>query len=173
MMARLQPSCEQNIATRMFLRFFIAYFLLILPVLALVSMLSLPVSLSRVGSVQFWFVPLSLLGGFLTICKPYLLVLTAFKAYYDTALIHSFFGAFRSLERGFWVFNATLAYLIFSVLLFCVSSSKACLFSTGSSERDSSLLFSAKCLHFLTECALICALSLTLYYLWPQLAALF
>ena len=173
MMPRLQPSCEQNLAPRIFLRFFIGYFLSLFPVFALISAISLPISTARAGWVQFLFVPLALLGGFLTISKPYLLALTAAKVFYDVALAHSFFGNFRTLERGFFVFNATLAYLIFSVLLFCFASSKACLFSIESSGRDANLLFSAKCLHFLGECALICALSLTLYFLWPQLSALF
>ncbi len=172
MQPRLQPTTKQNVAARLFLRYFLFYFAWVLPLSLLVFRLGLSVSRADVGFVQLLLVLLALLGGFLTVSKPYLLVLCAVKAYFDATLLCTVVRACSSLGGAFLSFNALLLYLVFSLVLFCLAAARASVFSFDCPVRDFSLIFSRKCLQFLTECAFLSALSLTLYYIWPQLLAM-
>ncbi len=170
MQPRLQPTTQSNVSARLFLRYFLFYFAAALSFLLLFIGRTPTAPQQEIGFLQLVFVLLALLGGFLTVSKPYLLILTGIKAFFDVSLLRSLL---QTDGLRFLSFNALLFYLLFSFVLFCLAAARASLFSFQGFARDFSLLFSRKCLVFLAECILIAALSLTLYYIWPQLLALF
>ena len=173
MQTRIQPTTKQNVAARLFFRYFLCYFACVLLFGVLSTRLVPAVSRTEVGSVQLLLALLALLGGFLTISKPYLLLLCMGKALYDVC-------AFRMLMADFSIhgggallaFNALVLYGIFSLLLFCLCAARASLFSFDCTARDFTLILSRPCLRFLGEAVFLAALSLSLYYLWPQLSAM-
>ena len=84
-MKKREPTTDTNATSRLFLRFFLCY-LLPVPVAVLCAVRGLlDLSLDAVGTVEFCFIPLSLLGALLTVTKPYLIVLTVIKSFYDVA----------------------------------------------------------------------------------------
>ncbi len=159
-------------AARLFLRFFLCYFVVLFLCLPLLSGLGISPEAGAVGLVGLIFVLLALLGGFLTVSGPYLLALSAAKAYYDASLLQTLISLCQARTIGFWSFNAALIFLVFSLMLYCVAAGRACVFSFHATERDLSLLLSRRCFRFLVEAALLATLSLTLYFLWPQLIVL-
>ena len=87
-MKKREPTSGTNATSRLFLRFFLSY-LIITPVAILTAMRGLlNLDLERAGLVEFSFIPLSLLGAFLTVTKPYLIVLAFIKSFYDVALLY-------------------------------------------------------------------------------------
>ena len=172
MQPRLQPTSEANIRTRLFLRFFLLYFGGALLTLALFGRGFLLAGAKDFALTEFLFVPLSLLAAVLTLAKPYLLVLTLVKAFCDTAFLMQLFRGVRGGSGSFWGFNAHLLYLSFTLLLFCLAASYACLFSFHSTKRDAGLLFSLHFIKFLARAAFLASLALLLYFLFPQIKAL-
>lgn len=133
---------------------------------------TLPVPDADVGLVQFLFIPLALLAAFLTLGKPYSLILAGIKSFYDMALLLFLFRTVRGHSNAFLAFNASMLYVVFSLLLFCMALARASLFTYDTKERDLQLLLSRHFLGFLFESLLFVALALSLYYLWPSLLAI-
>ena len=173
MQTRVRPTTDKNVISRLFFRFFLCYFIAGAAAALFAARGVLWDPPEQAGKTEFLFVLLALLGSVLTLAKPYLLLLTAVKAFFDVALLASLLPAVRGLSRGFLTFNACLCYVIFSLALFCTAAARSCLFSAEGSERDLRLLCSRRFLVYLAEAVLFAALALTLYFLWPQLTALF
>ena len=168
-----EPTNSENVTSRLFFRFFLCY-LIAAPVAWLLAVRgTLPIRLETVGTAEFLFIPLALLGALLTVTKPYLLALTAIKAFYDVALLYRLTGWVRLGTIGFLPWNACLLLLILSLLLFAVAAARAELFSFLTAARDTRLLLSKPFGKFLIEALIFLALGITLYYLWPQLMAKF
>ena len=169
----LQPTNSRNVTSRLFFRFFICY-LATVPVAALSHTRGvLSFSVSSVGMVETVFVMLALLGALLTIAKPYLYALTLAKAFYDGILLCTVTAWARAGSIGILSWNACFLMLILSLLLFAVTAARAELFAFLTTARDTRLLFSRRFAKFLAEAMVLLALSLSLYYLWPQILAKF
>lgn len=173
MQTRVRPTTDQNVVSRLFFRFFLCYFAAGAAAILFAARGVLRNPPEQAGKTEFAFILLALLGSVLTLSKPYLLLLTAAKAFFDVALLSSLLPAARGLSNGFLTFNACLFYVIFSLALFCTAAARSCLFSFEGSERDLRLLCSRRFLIYLAEAVVFAALALTLYFLWPHLAALF
>ena len=169
---RVPSTTAQNVVSRLFLRFFLCYFAGCMMALLLCSRLEFSISRGDVGLSQFLFIPLALLSAFLTLGKPYALVLTGVKAFYDVSLLRALVSVFRTVSNGFLAFNAGLLYVIFSLVLFCMASVRALLFACDVKGRDLQLIFSRRFAVFLGEVLLFTALALSLYYLWPSLLSI-
>lgn len=170
-MKKREPTSSTNVTSRLFLRFFLSY-LIITPVAVLCAMRGLlNPDLECVGLVEFGFIPLSLLGAFLTVTKPYLIVLTLIKSFYDATLLYQVSQWVRLGAIGLLPFNACLFILIFSIILFCLTAARAELFSFLHSARDIQLILSRPFGAYLLEILLFTALALSLYYLLPELFA--
>ena len=168
-MKKREPTNNTNAATRLFLRFFLTYFLCV-PIAILSAMRALiPLDLTRAGLIEFLFIPLALLGAFLTVTKPYLIVLAAIKSFYDIALLYQVTQWVRIGAIGILPWNACLLILIFSIVLFCLTASRAELFSFLHPARDIQLILSRPFGSYLLEMLLFTALALSLYYLLPEL----
>ena len=172
MQTRLPPTTEKNVAARLFLRFFLCYFVTAIAAFFLFRHAAPMLPSDHLGKLQFSLVLLALLGAVLTLSKPYLLILTAVKAFFDIRWLTAVTQALPSLAGGFWAFNACFFYLAFSLFLFCTAAARACLFASNSIMRDTQLLFSKKFAVYLIETVFFAALALSLFYIWPQLEAL-
>ena len=159
---------EKNLDLRLFFRFFVCYFCCFaFSFSALTNVLPAP-DATRFGMNSFLMILLAILGAVLTLTKPYLLLLTLTKSFFDAATLH-FVAARLRIAGGFWSFNAWLFYLVFSLLLFCAAAARACRFSAESTARDAALLFSRRFFCFCGEALLLIALGAILYVIWPQL----
>jgi hypothetical protein len=168
-MRKREPTNGTNATSRLFLRFFLAY-LLTAPVAILIATNGLlDLNLKRVGLIEFFFIPLSLLGAFLTVTKPYLIILSVIKSFYDVALLYRVSQWARLGAIGILPWNACLLLLIFSLILFCFSAARAELFSFLHTQRDLRLILSRPFGAYLLEMLLFTALALSLYYLMPEL----
>ena len=168
-MKNREPTHKGNAASRLFLRFFLCYVLTAPVAILCAARNMLGLSTAQVGRIEFCFIPLALLGAFLTVTKPYLIVLTVIKAFYDAAFLYhvsqwALLGAIQILP---W--NAFLLIIIFSMLLFLFAAARAELFSFLYPARDIHLILSRPFALYLLEVVLFCALALSLYYLMPQL----
>ena len=165
-------SSKENIATRLFLRFFLCYFAAILLGFCLFWHHAPSVTISGVGAVEAVFVALALVAAFLTVSNPYLSSLICCKAFYDAAALCTVFnGALQGAAR-FWYANAVLFYFVSTLLLFCAGASRACLFSFLSTGRDLTLLLSRRTLIYFLHALLILAACVLLYFIWQALVAL-
>lgn len=168
-MKKREPTNGTNATSRLFLRFFLTY-LLTAPVAILFATRELlELNIEQSGAVEFFFVPLSLLAAFLTITKPYLIVLAVIKSFYDVALLYQVSQWVRLGAIGILPWNACLLILIFSLILFCFAAARAELFSFLHTERDIHLILSRPFGAYLLEMLLFTALALSLYYLMPEL----
>ncbi|MBQ8357166.1 MAG: hypothetical protein IJX39_05090 [Clostridia bacterium] len=168
-----EPTDGDNVTSRLFLRFFICY-LIATPVAVLCALRGvLQVSFERAGLVEFLFVPLALLGALLTVTKPYLLLLSAAKAFYDVAILYQVTQWTRLGAIGILPWNACFFLLVFSLLLFSLAAARAELFSFLCTARDTRLIFSRPFGRYLLEGLLFTALALSLYYLVPEILATF
>ena len=119
-MRKREPTNGSNATSRLFLRFFLCY-LLTAPVAVLCAMRGLlDLIPQKSGTVEFFFIPFALLGAFLTVTKPYLIILTVIKSFYDVTFLYQvsqwvFLGAI-----GILPWNACFFILIFSMILFSV-----------------------------------------------------
>ena len=172
-MKKREPTSGTNATSRLFLRFFLSY-LIITPVAILTAMRGLlNLDFERAGLVEFSFIPLSLLGAFLTVTKPYLIVLAFIKSFYDVALLYQVSQWVRLGVIGILPWNACLLILIFSIILFCLAAARAELFSFLHPARDIQLILSRPFGAYLLEILLFTALALSLYYLMPELLSTF
>lgn len=168
-MKKREPTNDTNATSRLFLRFFLCY-LLTVPVAVLCAVRGLlDLSLDTVGTVEFCFIPLSLLGALLTVTKPYLIVLTVIKSFYDVAFIYQVTRWALLGAIGLLPWNACFLILVFSMILFCFSAARAELFSFLYPARDAKLILSRPFGGYLLEILLFSALALSLYYLIPEL----
>ena len=120
--------------------------------------------------MQLVFTVLAFLGAFLTVSLPFLHILCVIKAFFDTALVLQLLYLLGGRSPKMLLFNICLLYLTFSLLIFCYFAARAALFAYFVPGRDMHLIFSSDFLLFFA-CAVIClALSVILYYIWPQLA---
>ena len=174
MRTRVRPTTGKNVAARLFFRFFLCYFLsgAFAAALAARGALWRSFDYARAGRAEFVFVLLALLGSVLTLSKPYLLLLTAAKAFFDVALCAALLPLLRAGGHVFLTSNACFLYLVFSLTLFCMAAARSCLFSFSGAERDLRLLCSKRFLLYLVEALFFAALALSLYFIWPQLSAL-
>lgn len=121
------------------------------------------------GRVQLLFLALALLGAFSIVSRPYLLLLTAIKAFFDVGVMSRVIEATAGVKGGFFAVNAAFFLVVIALLVFCTAAAKACLFSFFAKRRDAALLFSRECLSFLTEAVLFLAISFLLCLLWQQI----
>lgn len=169
---RREPTTGENAVSRLFLRFFLCY-LLAAPVALMIALRGVWVpTVSEAGAPLFFFVPLALLGALLTVTKPYLLVLTVLKAFYDVGLLYSITLWTRQGYGGLLPWNASFLLIVFSLLLFCIAAACAELFSFLHPARDARLLFSRPFGRYLIESLLFAAIALSAYFLWPQICNL-
>lgn len=168
-MKKREPTNTVNAPSRLFLRFFLAYALTV-PIALLFAVRGLmALNLSQAGLVEFFFIPLSLLGAFLTVTKPYLIILALIKSFYDVALLYQVSQWVRLGAIGILPWNACFLLLVFSVILFCMTAARAELFSFLHPARDLQLVLSRAFGSYLLEMLLFTALALSLYYLMPEL----
>lgn len=162
------PTGAQNATSRLFLRFMLCYwavFFLALPLLR--DRAALP--LNELGAMQLAAVALALLGAFLTVSKPYLLLLTACKACLDASLLFWITQSVQNGALGLLQWNAAFFLTAFSAVLLALAASLAQWFSFSTALRDVRLLFSRSFGRFLLRASLYLAAALLLYFLWPQL----
>ena len=173
MNAKREPTSKENATLRLFLRFSLCY-LLSCPVAVLFAARGVLQAIpDRVGAVEFLFVPLALLGALLTVTKPYLILLSMGKAFYDISVLYSVTRWAKQGVIGILPWNACFFLTVFSLLLFLAAAARAELFSFLNTARDIRLIFSRPFGYYLLEILLFTALSLSLYYLFPQLYTTF
>lgn len=170
---RLQPTTAKNVAARLFFRYFLCYFAAITVAFFFRVRGMLPQPPAHAGLGECVFVFLCLQAALSTVAKPYLLVLTVIKAFYDLAWFSDLVQKSSFTMQNILAFNACFFYLVFSLLLFSVAAARSCIFTAESTERDIRLLLSRRFFSFLIEALIISALALVLYFIWPPLAALF
>lgn len=168
-----QPTNGQNVTSRLFFRFFACYAIAAPAAMLWASRRDVTVSIGSVGTIETAFIFLALLGAILTVTKPYLILLTLIKAFYDGRLLFKITAWARFGCMGILSWNACFFLLILSLLLFAMTAARAELFAFMVTSRDTRLLLSRPFAKFLAEAAILLALSLSLYYLWPHLLAKF
>lgn len=163
------PTNGENVATRLFFRFFLCYFAAA-PIGYLLAIRGITaIQANTAGKVEFLLIPLALLGGLLTVTKPYLLILTAVKAFFDTALLYRVTVWARTDLIGLLPWNICFLMVVLSLLLFAFAAARAELFTFWNTKRDAQLIFSRAFGRFLTEIILFLAIALSQYYLWPTI----
>ncbi len=168
-----EPTNSENATSRLFFRFFLCY-LLITPVAWLLAARGmLHVNFDNVGQIELVFIPLALLGALLTVTKPYLLLLTACKAFFDVSVLYRVTQWARLGCIGFLPWNACLLLLILSLLLYALAAARAELFAFLTPTRNARLLLSRAFIRLFAEGLFFFALALSFYYTWPQLLAKF
>lgn len=173
MNTKREPTNGENVTSRLFVRFFLCY-LISAPVAWLLAMRGgLNFDITQIGTVEFLFIPLALLGGLLTVSKPYLLALSVGKAFFDMSFLYRMTVWTRMGNLGFLPWNACFFLLVFSLLLFAFSAARGALFSFLTTARDARLIFSRPFGGFMLEVLVFTALALTQYYLWPQILTKF
>jgi len=168
-MKKRGPTDQTNVASRLLLRFVIAY----LPAIPLSWILATrgvaDIAPETVGQIEFWLIPLALLGAFLTVSKPYLLLLSFGKGFYDTALLYRVTMLASEGSLGILPWNACFLLILLSLLLFALAAARAQLFSFSSKSRDLRLLCTGSFWLYLFECIFFLALAFSLTVLWPRL----
>ena len=168
MRRKLEPTSGENVLSRLFLRYFLC-FLCAVPFALLPARWDLlPFRAETVGTVDFLFIPLAALAAVLTVTKPYLLLLTVLKSFYDVSVLYRISVLTRRYRSGVLPWNACFFLLVFSLLLYCTAAARAHHFSFTATARDTALLLSRPFGRFLLETIFLVAISLALLYLWPQ-----
>ncbi|MBE6701848.1 MAG: hypothetical protein E7585_00330 [Ruminococcaceae bacterium] len=164
-----EPTNSENVTSRLFLRFFLAY-IAACPIAWLLAAKGITdVSTETVGQVEFFFIPLALLGAILILSKPYLLLLSFFKGFFDAVLLFRVTQWTKAGLVGLLSWNACFCLIVFSLLLFALASARAQFFSFANQERDLKLLRSGGFWLYLFEALFFLALAFSLYELWPRL----
>lgn len=154
---------------RLFVRFFIAY-LFALPLAVPLSLKGAPtLSAAHVGFLEFIFIPLALFGALLIFSKPFLWLLAFCKGAFDTVLLLRVTQMARSGQIGILPWNACVALIALSFLLFTLAAARAQLFACTTTKRDLRLLRSGGFWLYLIEALLFLILAYSLYVLWPEL----
>ena len=164
------PTTSANAAVRLFLRFLLCY-LAAVPIGVLLAARHCNAEADRMGTMVLLFVSLALLGAFLTVTMPYLLVLTVCKAFYDGKMLYCFTVQARTGDIGIFSWNACFFLVVLSAVLFVFSAAQAALFAFLYPQRDGKLLFSAPFGRYLLRALLLCASAVLLYLLWPHIDA--
>lgn len=169
MRSKRVPTGEENVASRLFLRFFLC-FLLFAPVGWLLAARGVwEIDPQNVGSIELIFVLLAATGGLSLLTKPYLLTLCALKSLYDTALLYRVTAWTSTGAIGILQWNLCFLLAVLSLVLFTAAAARAELFAFLCTKRDTKLLFSRELGGYAVWILLLGAVSLTLYFLWPQL----
>ena len=154
---------------RLFVRFFIAY-LFALPLAIPLALRGSPkLSATQVGFIEFFFVPLALFGALLIFSKPFLWLLAFCKGAFDTVLLLRITRWARSGNIGILSWNACVALIAVSFLIFTTAAARAQLFACTTTKRDLRLLRSGGFWLYLIEALLFLILAYSLYALWPEL----
>jgi hypothetical protein len=164
------PTTAKNVVSRLLLRFLLYYTVAIPFGMMPRGNHMLPaVDLQSVGRIQAIFLLLALLGGVLTIAKPFLSVLAFVKGLYDTTLVRSFTALAKCGEIGIFSWNACFFLIMGTAFLFAFGAARAQHFSFFNNERDLKLLFSSAFGRYLVLALLCMAFALTVALLWPHL----
>ena len=154
---------------RLFVRFFIAY-LFATPLAVLLSVKKiLQFSASQMSFVEFLFIAFALLGAFLIFSKPFLWLLAFCKGALDITLLLHLTQSARADNISILYWNACVALIAISFLLFTTAAARAQLFACTVTKKDLALLRSGGFWLYLTECLLFLILAYALYTLWPEL----
>ena len=168
-----EPTTRKNVVARLFFRFFLCYVAALTVAILMDRAGLLSYRVTHVGKGEAVLVLLALLAALLTVSKPYLLCLSAVKAFYDVAWFSPLMSAATLTAQGGLAFIAAFFYLAFSLLLFAGAAARSCLFATGNYRRDTQLLVSRSFWGFLLEAVFFAALSSVLFFIWSPLVALF
>ena len=165
------PTTEENARARLFLRFLLIYLpaLLVGVAFSVRGFSMLPTLLPRHYSL--FAVIFALLAAFLTVSKPFLMLLTVAKAFLDAGVFFRVTQLAKLREINFWQWNACFFLTAFGVFLFATAAALACWFSHKNKARDARLIFSRPFGKYLTEALLLLALALPLSYLWQRTVA--
>lgn len=166
------PTTGANAQPRLFLRFFLFYFIAVIIGVLLAFRGLLPVDPIAVGMIQLILLLLSRLGALLTVTGPYLLLLTAIKGFYDAAILFYFTRMAQLGAIGILPWNACFFLIAFTAVIFATSSAQAAWFVFLHPERDLRLLFSTAFGRYLIATLLYSAMAICFYFLWPQIYAL-
>ncbi len=159
---------KENIKARLYLRF--AFMLLCaLLIAALLFGRSTGTFTEMVGLWAFLPIPLSLLAPLLSVPNTYLCTLSLLYGGYNGVLLARSILLVRVGAAGFFAFNAALLLILFSLVLFLLSTAKACRFAFENPARDTKLLLKRAFLKYMAEAVLFTALSVSVYYLWSKL----
>jgi len=158
---------KENIKVRLYLRF--AFMLLFALLIAALLFGGTGTFTETVGLWAFLPIPLSLLAPLLSVPNTYLCTLSLLYGGYNGILLARSFLLVRVGAAGFFTFNAALLLILFSLVLFLLSTAKACRFAFENPARDTALLLKRAFLKYMAEAVLFTALSTSLYYLWSKL----
>lgn len=163
------PTTRQNVKSRLFVRFFLLYWLAF-PVGVLLYLRGARFIRPDAARILVTLpAALALAGAILTISKPYLFLLSV-----GFGLTHAFLiadktaGVFRG-EITWLPYNGYLLLVLLSCLLYCYTAAQACWFAFSARDRDLTLLFSRSFAKYLLLSLIITALLLSLWFLWPHL----
>ena len=162
------PTTVQNVQSRLFLRFFLLYWLAF-PVGVLLYIRGarfVPPDAAR------WLVTcpaaLALLGAVLTVSKPYLFLLSICHGLVDAVLIAGVTAGVFYGQTAWLPYNGFLLLVLLSCLLYCYAASQACWFAFAAKERDLRLLFSRAFAKFALTALILVTLLLAVCFLWPH-----
>lgn len=163
------PTGAENVAPRLFLRFFL-FFLLFAPAGWLLAARGVwEIDPQNVGMTELIFVLLAVAGGLSLLTRPYLLALCASKSWYDTALLYRITTWTSAGAIGILQWNLCFFLTVLSLVLFAAAAARAELFAFLCAKRDVKLLFSREMGGYAVWALLLGAIALSLYFLWPQL----
>ena len=171
MMKKELPTNEENARARLFLRFSLIY-LLALSVGVALSVRGfslLPTATAQ--HLPLFFIVFALLAAFLTVSKPFLMLLSIFKAFFDAGVFFRITHLAKLKQIDFWQWNACFFLTAFSVFLFAAAAAQACWFSHKNTARDVRLIFSRPFGKYLLEALFLLALALPLALLWRRVSA--
>ena len=117
------------------------------------------------------FLLLALLGGFLSVSSPFLLLLTGWKAVLEAQLLYRLLLLARADEITLLSLNACLLLLLITLFVYVTAAASACRFSHETYIRDLRLLLSGSCLAYLVRGACLAAATLLLKQLWSYPSA--
>ena len=159
---------KENLKFRLYARFAFLLFLSIL--ISTLLFLRTPVTpFGSVGLFAFLPISLALLAPLLSVPNTYLSTLALLYGGYNGILLARSISLVRVGTIGFLPFNGALLLVLFALVLFLLSTTKACQFAFENQTRDAALLCKPPFLKYLAEAVLFTALALSVYYLWSKL----
>jgi hypothetical protein len=117
------------------------------------------------------FVLLALLGGFLSVSSPFLLLLTVWKAAVEAHLFYRLLLLARGGEISLFCINACLFILLVMLFVYLIAAASACRFAHETYIRDLRLLFSKGCVVYLLRGVCLVAATLVLAQLLSHFVA--
>ncbi len=165
------PTTEENARARLFLRFILVYLLALLVSVAFSvrGFSLLPTAMPQHFSLLF--IIFALLAAFLTVSKPFLMLLSIFKAFFDAGIFSRITQLAKLKQINFWQWNACFFLTAFGIFLFAAAAAHACWFSHRQTARDIRLVFSRAFGRYLLEALFLLALALPLYFLWQRMTS--